>query len=121
MQKHSLTLLLSVLLVTFNYGQFTNKTMDVNGEIRSYRQYLPTGFNASTEPNLPLIIAMHGIGDNMTNFSNVGFDNIADTARFIVVYPQGMPNILSQNSWNNGTLLASGANDIGFFPCFWIP
>ncbi len=114
MKKNSLTLLLSLLLVAFNYGQFSNKTMDVNGEMRSYRQYLPTGFNVSTEPNLPLIIAMHGIGDNMTNFSNVGFDNIADTARFIVVYPQGMPNILSQNSWNNGTLLASGANDIGF-------
>jgi polyhydroxybutyrate depolymerase len=88
--------------------------MDVSGDVRSYRQYLPTAFNAVSEPGLPLIIALHGIGDNMTNFSNVGFDNIADTARFIVVYPQGKVNSFSQNSWNNGTLLSSPNDDIAF-------
>lgn len=112
--------LFAIIIITFstslasNYAQFSNKTMDVGGTSRSYRQYLPTGFNAISEPGLPLIIALHGIGDNMTNFSGVGFNYIADTARFIVVYPQGLPNLLSQNSWNNGTLLASSADDIGF-------
>lgn len=95
-------------------AQFSNQTFVVGSETRSYRQYLPTGFNAVTEPGLPLIIAMHGLGDNMTNFSNVGFDNIADTARFLVVYPQGTLNILSQTAWNNGTLLSSGSDDISF-------
>lgn len=95
-------------------AQFSNQTMMVGTESRSYRQYLPTGFNAGAEPGLPLVIALHGLGDNMTNFSNVGFDNIADTARFLVVYPQGTNNILSQSAWNNGTLLSSGSDDISF-------
>lgn len=103
------------LVVQGNYAQFSNKTMSVGGVTRSYRQYLPTAFNPGTELGLPLIIAMHGLGDNMTNFSNVGFDNIADTARFIVVFPQGtLSSLTSQTSWNNGTLLSSTEDDIGF-------
>lgn len=111
-----ITILVASLLVgiSSSFAQFSNKTMDVNGDIRSYRQYLPTSFNAISEPGVPLIIALHGIGDNMTNFSNVGFDNVADTARFIVVYPQGKANAFSQNSWNNGTLLSSPNDDITF-------
>lgn len=114
MQKLFSSILFLSIAITANYAQFSNKTMDVAGTARQYRQYLPVGFNAITEPNLPLIIALHGIGDNMTNFSNVGFDNIADTARFIVIYPQGKLNAFSQNSWNNGTLLSSAADDISF-------
>lgn len=114
MKNSILSALIFALSTLASYAQFSNKTMSVAGDVRSYRQYLPTGFNAVTEPNLPLIIALHGIGDNMTNFSNVGFDNIADTARFLVVYPQGKLNVFSQNSWNNGTLLSSSADDIGF-------
>jgi polyhydroxybutyrate depolymerase len=114
MKKIFFTLLLLGSCMAATTAQFSNKTMDVDGNLRSYRQYLPTGFNAATEPGLPLIIALHGIGDNMTNFSGVGFNYIADTARFIVVFPQGKPNILSQNSWNNGTLLASPDDDIHY-------
>jgi polyhydroxybutyrate depolymerase len=114
MKKALISLLLISTCMTLTTAQFSNKTMDVDGNTRSYRQYLPTGFNAATEPGLPLIIALHGIGDNMTNFSGVGFNYIADTARFIVVFPQGKPNVLSQNSWNNGTLLASPDDDIHF-------
>lgn len=107
-------LLVISIAVINSHAQFSNKTMDVNGDVRSYRQYLPTAFNAVSEPGVPLIIALHGIGDIMTNFSNVGFDNIADTARFIVVYPQGKPNAFGQNAWNNGTLLSSTNDDITF-------
>ncbi len=111
-----ITILLALIIggISSSFAQFANKTMDVSGDVRSYRQYLPTAFNAVSEPGVPLIIALHGIGDNMTNFSVVGFDNIADTARFIVVYPQGKLNAFSQNSWNNGTLLASTNDDIAF-------
>ncbi len=113
--KKVFSLMAGLIFTVFGISaQFSNKTMDVGGTPRSYRQYLPTGFNALTEPGVPLIIAMHGLGDNMTNFSNVGFHYIADTARFIVVYPQGSLNAFSQTSWNNGTLLSASTNDIGF-------
>src|SRR5262249_24490406 len=68
----------------------------------------------ATEPNLPLVIAMHGLGDTYTGFSAVDFQSVADTARFILVYPNGTPNSFGQNSWNNGTLLSSSADDITF-------
>lgn len=106
--------LLAFCLVAETQAQFSNHTLPVGSLTRSYRQYLPSGFNPQTEQGLPLIIAFHGIGDNMTNFSNVGFDNIADTARFIVVYPQGTTNFIGQNAWNNGTLLSSSSDDIAF-------
>lgn len=114
MKKRIYILSILMLIGQCTMAQFSNHTMMVGAESRSYRQYLPSGFNAISEPGLPLIIALHGLGDNMTNFSNVGFDNIADTARFLVVYPQGTTNILSQTAWNNGTLLSSGSDDISF-------
>lgn len=109
-------ILIIVCFTAFNAisAQYSNKTMMVGATSRSYRQYLPTGFNAVSEPGVPLIIALHGLGDVMTNFSNVGFSYVADTARFIVVYPQGAMNSFSQTSWNNGTLLSSPADDITF-------
>lgn len=95
------------------FAQFSNHTIDVNGTNRQYRQYLPSGLNTQTE-SVPLVLAFHGIGDDMQNFSGVGFSYFADTARFICVFPQGIANGFGQNSWNNGTMfLSSTADDIG--------
>ena len=41
-------------------------------------------------------------------------NSIADTARFIPVYLQGLPNAFGQNAWNNGTGASSTADDIQF-------
>jgi len=112
--KKFFTLLSISFIITGAFAQFSNRTMLVGATNRQYRQYLPTAFNAGTEPGVPLVIAMHGLGDNMTNFSNVGFNFIADTARFIVVYPNGTLNGFGQNAWNNGTLLSSSVDDISF-------
>lgn len=112
--KKLFILISAILLTSGAFAQFSNKTMMVGSTNRQYRQYLPTAFNAATEPGVSLVIAMHGLGDNMTNFSSVGFNFIADTARFIVVYPQGTLNGFGQNAWNNGTLLSSTSDDITF-------
>jgi polyhydroxybutyrate depolymerase len=43
-------------------------------------------------------------------------NNLSDTARVIVVSPQGLLNPFNQASWNNGTqFISSTANDLGFF------
>lgn len=111
----NLFFLLSFTVTTFSYAQFSTQTMMVGAESRTFRQYLPSGFNPGTETGLPLIIAMHGLGDNAANFSGVGFQYIADTARFIVTYLQGTANAFGQNSWNNGTaFLSTTSDDLGF-------
>lgn len=108
-------LLFAIVITSFNlFAQQTNETLQVGTTTRTYVQYLPTGFDSATE-SLPVVFCLHGIGDVATNMANIGFNQMADTARFIAVYPQGMQNAFSQNSWNNGAFLSSTADDISFF------
>lgn len=43
-----------------------------------------------------------------------GFNQIADTARLIIMYPQGLNNSFGQTSWNNETGLSTTADDVYF-------
>jgi len=108
-------LLFSVLFAACSlFAQQTSKTLLVNGVSRSYLQYLPNGFNPETE-HLPTVIILHGLGSTNTVMSAAGFNLIADTARIIVFYPQGEVNTdWNVTSWNNGTLLSTAADDLGF-------
>ena len=108
-------LLLAVfaLASTGIFAQQTNETITIGQETRSYVRYLPTGFDVGSE-SLPVVFILHGLGDVATNMAGVGTNNIADTARFIAIYPQGTANAFGSNGWNNGTLLATTSDDIGF-------
>lgn len=100
---------------TVLFGQLTLKSKDIGGVARSYYQYLPTGFNSATE-SLPLVFCLHGLGGTSLQMTNIGFNQIGDTARFISVYPQGTMNQLGQASWNNGLPFAGAtSDDIGLF------
>ena len=94
------------------FAQQTNETIPIGAENRTYVQYLPTGFDVNTE-SLPVVFILHGLGDNATNMAGVGTNNIADTARFIAIYPQGTVNGFGSTGWSNGTLLATTSDDIG--------
>ena len=63
-------------------NQSVNITVD--GESRSYWLYVPR--NCPT--NAPLVIAMHGASGHSTD-NSPRFNEIADTAKFVVAYPQG--------------------------------
>ncbi len=106
--------LLATTIASFSFSQQTSHTMDIGGVTRDYIQYLPVGFDANTE-SLPVVFVLHGLGDVNSNMTNAGFKEIGDTARFISVYPQGLPNAFGSSSWANGTLLAPVADDITFF------
>lgn len=70
------------------------------GVYRSYRLYIPAVYNGSTAR--PLIINMHGYTSNAQQqqlYSN--FMPIADTANFLMVYPQGT-TYNGQPFWNAG-------------------
>ena len=81
------------------------------GISRSYRLYIPAAFNGITPR--PLLIDLHGYTSNAANeqlYSN--FMPIADTANFLVVYPDGT-TLNGQPYWNAG-ISNTGVNDIQF-------
>jgi polyhydroxybutyrate depolymerase len=84
---------------------------------RSYIVHVPP---AATSP-LPVVLAFHGGGGNAAGFQDYSeLDEVADSARFIVVYPNGtgpLPNQLL--TWNAGDgccgyALEQNVDDVGF-------
>lgn len=110
--KNLLLLLLSTAAVSFTHGQMTTKNVTVGSTSRTYLQYLPTGFDPANE-SVSVLIGLHGLGSTMNDIPSTGMNSIADTARVICFYPQGMNNNYGQAAWNNGTLLSSPVDDIG--------
>ncbi len=108
---------LLLVAITFSsaclFAQQSNQTISIGGVTRSYVKYLPIGFDPATE-SLPVVFVLHGLGDTAPNMAGVGTNGIADTARFIVIYPQGTTNSFGSTAWNNGTLLASTSDDFSF-------
>ncbi len=109
MKKYLLFLQLCFAL-SFNinaqqFGQF-----GFQNRLRSYWMYLPKNY-APTE-KLPLVIQMHGFTlDGKFHMQYTGFNELADTARCIVVYPDGI-----NKRWNSGTFffVQSNVDDVGF-------
>lgn len=87
--KKTYLFLLTILTVTANsFSQETSESFSFNTENRTYLLYIPTTYNVATD-NLPLVLALHGLGDTKENFSNFnGFKALAESERFILVTPQ---------------------------------
>jgi len=107
-----LILFASVLLIlSFSYcrAQWSDKSFTCDGISRQYRLYLPIGYSGAA--SYPLVLMLHGLGDNMNNFSAVGMNAVADTAKFIIAVPQALTDpLLSATAWN------SGAGMMGLYP-----
>lgn len=94
----------------FSASAQINATMEFEGIVRSYIYYIPE--SAPDDELLPLVFALHGFTQNANQMMNGSrLNQVADTAHFIVVYPNGL-----NNAWNTNTGLPGGstANDIGF-------
>ncbi len=98
----------AMVLTTNGFAQWQNKSMVHQGNTRQYRVYQSPNYNASNPASM--VITLHGLGDNMTNFSGIGMNNIADTANIIVVVPQAFTDQLAGTAWN------SGAGFMGYYP-----
>ncbi|NVO03307.1 MAG: hypothetical protein HXX09_11465, partial [Bacteroidetes bacterium] len=111
-------LLIAFLLTSTILSAQTAKTMQFGGQTRNYLEYVPTIYNGSTP--VPVVLCLHGLGDNMTNFFGIGMNHVADTANFIVITPQAMLDALAGgNAWNSGASymgyqLSQAVNDVGF-------
>ena len=70
------------------FSQETSESFSFDAENRTYLLYIPTTYNATTD-HLPLVIALHGLGDTKENFNNFnGFKALAESEKFILVTPQ---------------------------------
>jgi polyhydroxybutyrate depolymerase len=107
MKKIIPLILFSILYVVAN-AQWLNKGFTFQGNNRVYRVYVPAMYNADNPASL--VLTLHGLGDNITNFSLIGMNLIADTANIIVVVPQAMTDPLASTAWN------SGAGVFGYYP-----
>lgn len=76
-------------------GVLTKATIEVDGQKRTYRTYLPKDLAKGA----PLLIVMHGSGQNGEQIrmeTGYGFDRLADQFGFGVVYPSA-----SSFNWND--------------------
>lgn len=94
---------MSALLVAVS-GFFSMAAADnltVDGTTRNMQVYAPSGI----EKNRPLIIQMHGMNQDASYQRNAAkWEPIADTARFVVVFPNGI-----NKGWDLG-----GTKDLNF-------
>ncbi len=93
--KKIILLVLGIINLTFARAQ-TNRVDSIlhEGIWRNYRLFFPAGFNTSTQ--YPLVFNLHGYGSNAYEQEIYsGFDVIADTAKVVVCYPNGI-----NKSWN---------------------
>jgi polyhydroxybutyrate depolymerase len=69
-------------------GTVTAGSIVINGGKRTYQAYVPKGL----APGAPLVLAMHGSGENGTAMrieTGYAFERLADEHGFAVVYPNG--------------------------------
>ncbi|MCO5234549.1 MAG: T9SS type A sorting domain-containing protein [Chitinophagales bacterium] len=108
-----------ILFFTFILFQFApsivkagyfNNTLQIDGVTRDFRVYLPQ--NYSPDQSYSLVIGIHGLGDNMTNFANAfwEFKEIADSQNIILAFPQGTDNLILGTGWN------AAAGNLGIYP-----
>ncbi|HWB61963.1 MAG TPA: T9SS type A sorting domain-containing protein [Chitinophagales bacterium] len=119
MKKALLILILPLIMLSARAaGHYTLKQWSYGGTMRQYYLYIPTSYD-STHPT-PFVLALHGLGDNISNFKNIDMNLVADTANFIFAIPQALNDpLLGSSAWNSGAgefsvTLNSNVDDVGF-------
>lgn len=104
MNRTFLTLAATLLLIACATGQ--NFSFIYDGIERTYIVSLPENYDPGDDH--PMVINMHGLGSNaLEQQFYSGFDQVADTAGIVMVYPNGV-----DNTWN--IFSTSGTDDVGF-------
>ena len=85
-------------------------TMTFGGQDRTYRIHKPTALPATA----PLVVMLHGaFGDGQQAENSYGWDQLADSAKFVVAYPDGVGQ-----TWNAhgccGKAERENVDDVGF-------
>jgi polyhydroxybutyrate depolymerase len=85
------------------------RTLQAGGLTRRYFLHLPPVWHRGRP--LPLVLVFHGGGGRASGIApHTGFSRLADSAGFVVAYPQGL-----NGRWNDGRGFASATHDdVGF-------
>ena len=103
-----------VACLMLNAQGFISKTIQYDGLTREYSIYVPASYDGTT--NFPLLFNLHGGGGNIAfHISIADMSPIADTANFIVVYPQARPDPSDGNSFNWIAKVPGTFDDVPFF------
>lgn len=99
-KNNVLVFLLLAAFSSLTGQQLLNETLVFDGETRDYTLYIPANYDGSEA--MPLLFNFHGGGDNIA--SQIAISNmqpIADTAGFLIVYPQALadPNDGDSANW----------------------
>ncbi|MEO0339987.1 MAG: PHB depolymerase family esterase [Bacteroidota bacterium] len=105
-----------LFLVSSNFIQgqdLLNQSIEHEGRSRDYIIYLPESYDGYTP--VPLLFNFHGfLGSAKEQLERGDMRPIADTANFILVYPQGSRLIGQVTHWNSGNFPNSSVDDVGF-------
>jgi polyhydroxybutyrate depolymerase len=86
-------------------------TISAGGLNRSYRVYKPAGLPASA----PLVVMLHGgFGSAEQAEKAYGWDQLADTAKFVMAYPDGVARAWNTGGGCCGRPAREGVDDVGF-------
>ncbi len=109
----SVILFFSLFISTLLIGQQSqNISIDVNGTDRQFILYVPNIYDASTPA--PLLFCFHGYGSSAsTNYAYTKFRDIADTAGFVLIHPQGSTDAFGTPHFNVGWG-TSNVDDVAF-------
>lgn len=111
--KQLFALILFLISATQHQAQNINGSFMHGGKNRTYFFYLPANYNANKPA--PLILNLHGhTSNNSQQQFYTNFNPIADTAGFIMVYPQGTNSVYSGMPFWNYNIFLETADDIGF-------
>ena len=94
----SVLIFITTIHVSFAQG-YIGETIEYDGLTREYSIYVPESYDGTT--SIPLLFNFHGGGGNIAFHIGIAdMSPIADTANFIVVYPQARPDPSDGNSFN---------------------
>ena len=85
---------------SFQAQQTVKRTVNVSGTTHCYVVYIPTNFHAAE--NMPVMLFFHGGGGkaNTALQFECDFGSLADSERFLAVYPQAINSTSGSNSWD---------------------
>ncbi|MEC8603536.1 MAG: T9SS type A sorting domain-containing protein [Bacteroidota bacterium] len=115
MKKILISILATTAIITSVQSQtFISQTIQHDGLTREYSLYVPPSYDGTT--NFPLLFNLHGGGGTNTAWQAASdMRPIADTADFILVYPQARPDPSDGNSFNWISKTPGTFDDVPFF------
>ena len=115
MKKILISILATIALFSSGYSQtFISQTIEHDGLTREYNIYVPASYDGTT--NFPLLFNLHGGGGtNIAWQAASDMRPIADTADFILVYPQARPDPSDGDSFNWIPKVPGTFDDVPFF------